>query len=74
MELIYLIPIYQVLIKLKNRVLDNLNLVYLLIIASIFIDSMLNFPIARPVNHIFLLFTLVAMTHTSKANLNNESI
>ena len=72
--MIYLIPIYQVLIKLKNRVLDNLNLVYLLIIASIFIDSMLNFPIARPVNHIFLLFTLVAMTHTSKANLNNESI
>ena len=72
--MIYLIPIYQVLIKLKNRVLDNLNLVYLLIIASIFIDSMLNFPIARPVNHIFLLFTLVAMTQTSKANLNNESI
>ena len=72
--MIYLIPIYQVLIKLKNRVLDNLNLVYLLIIASIFIDSMLNFPIARPINHIFLLFTLVAMTQTSKANLNNESI
>ena len=72
--MIYLIPIYQVLIKLKNRVLDNLNLVYLLIIASIFIDSMLNFPIARPVNHIFLLFTLVAMTQTSKANINNESI
>ncbi len=72
--MIYLIPIYQVLIKLKNRVLDNLNLVYLLIISSIFIDSMLNFPIARPVNHIFLLFTLVAMTQTSKANLNNESI
>ena len=72
--MIYLIPIYQVLIKLKNRVLDNLNLVYLLIISSIFIDSMLNFPIARPINHIFLLFTLVAMTQTSKANLNNESI
>ena len=72
--MIYLIPIYQVLIKLKNRVLDNLNLVYLLIISSIFIDSMLNFPIARPINHIFLLFTLVAMTQTSKANINNESI
>ena len=71
--MIYLIPIYRVLIKLKNKVLDNINLVYLLIISAIFIDSMLNFPLARPVNHIFLLFTLVAMMQTSKANLNNES-
>ena len=72
--MIYLIPIYQLLIKLKNKVLDNLNLVYLLVISAIFIDSMLNFPLARPVNHIYLLFTLVAMNQTSKANLKNESI
>lgn len=71
--MIYLIPIYRVLIKLKNKVLDNQNLVYLLIISAVFIDSMLNFPLARPVNHIFLLFTLVAMTQTSKVNFINES-
>lgn len=66
--MIYLIPIYRIVIKLKDRVLDNLNLIYLLIISAIFIDSMLNFPIARPVNHIFLLFTLVALLQTSKSN------
>ena len=71
--MIYLIPIYRVLIKLKNKVLDNQNLVYLLIISAVFIDSMLNFPLARPVNHIFLLFTLVAMIQTSKVNFINES-
>jgi len=71
--LIYLIPLYQILIKLKDGVLDNLNLVYLLIISAILIDSMLNFPIARPVNHIFLLFTMVALLQTSKTNFNNES-
>lgn len=71
--MIYLVPIYRIAIKLKDGVLDNLNLVYLLIISAIFIDSMLNFPIARPVNHIFLLFTLVAMLQTSKTDFNNES-
>lgn len=71
--LIYLIPIYRTVIKLKDRVLDNLNLVYFLIISAIFVDSMLNFPLARPVNHIFLLFTLVAVLQTSKADFNNES-
>tara|TARA_X000000368_G_scaffold27617_1_gene20834 strand:- start:18706 stop:19977 length:1272 start_codon:yes stop_codon:yes gene_type:complete len=71
--MIYLIPIYHTVIKLKDGVLDNLNLVYLLIISAILIDSMLNFPIARPVNHIFLLFTLVAMLQTSKTDFNDES-
>ena len=32
--MIYLIPIYRILIKLKDRVLDNLNLMYLLIISE----------------------------------------
>ena len=71
--MIYLMPIYHIAIKLKDGVLDNLNLVYLLIISAILIDSMLNFPIARPVNHIFLLFTLVAMLQTSKTDFNDES-
>jgi len=71
--MIYLVPIYRIAIKLKDGVLDNLNLVYLLIISAIFIDSMLNFPLARPVNHIFLLFTLVAMLQTSKTDFNDES-
>jgi len=71
--MIYLVPIYRIAIKLKDGVLDNLNLVYILIISAIFIDSMLNFPIARPVNHIFLLFTLVAMLQTSKTDFNDES-
>ena len=71
--MIYLIPIYRILIELNLRVLDNLNLVYLLIISAVFIDSMLNFPIARPVNHIYLIFTLVAFLQTYKSNFNNES-
>ena len=71
--MIYLIPIYRIVIKLKDGVLDNLNLVYFLIISTILIDSALNFPIARPVNHIFLLFTLVAMLQTSKTDFNDES-
>ena len=70
--MIYLMPIYYIVIKLKDGFLDNLNLVYLLIISAILIDSMLNFPIARPVNHIFLLFTLVAMLQTSKTDFNDE--
>ena len=71
--MIYLIPIYRILIEQNLKVLDNLNLVYLLIISAVFIDSMLNFPIARPVNHIFLIFTLVAFLQTYKSNFNNES-
>ncbi len=71
--MIYLIPIFHTVKKLKDGVLDNLSLVYFLIISAIFVDSMLNFPIARPVNHIFLLFTLVAMLQTSKTDFNNES-
>ena len=71
--MIYLMPIYRIVIKLKDGVLDNLNLVYFLIISTILIDSALNFPIARPVNHIFLLFILVAMMQTSKTDFNDES-
>ena len=71
--MIYLMPIYRIVIKLKDGVLDNLNLVYFLIISTILIDSALNFPIARPVNHIFLLFTLVALLQTSKTDFNDES-
>ncbi len=71
--MIYLIPIYRILIEQNLKVLDNLNLVYLLIISAVFIDSMLNFPIARPINHIFLIFTLVAFLQTYKSNFNNES-
>ena len=52
--------------KLRDGVLDNLSLVYFLIISAILIDSMLNFPIARPVNHIFFTVYLVAMLQTSK--------
>ena len=70
--MIYLIPFYNVFIKIKNKVLDNFNLIGTSIIFVIFIDSMLNFPIARPINHIFLIFTLVVLMLTSKSNFSNE--
>ena len=57
--MIYLMPIYYIVIKLKDGFLDNLNLVYLLIISAILIDSMLNFPIERPINYIYLYFFTV---------------
>ncbi len=71
--LIYMIPVYRLIIRCKDKVLDNLNLAYVLIISAIFIDSMLNFPIARPINHIFLLFTLVAFILNSKSSFHHES-
>ena len=70
--MIYLIPFYNAFIKIKNKVLDNFNLIGTSIIFVIFIDSMLNFPIARPINHIFLIFTLVVLMLTSKSNFSNE--
>ena len=45
---------------------------YVSIIIVIFIDSMLNFPLARPINHIFLIFTLVALILTSKSAFSDE--
>jgi O-antigen ligase len=71
--MIYLFPIYSIIRKNKNQVLDNLNLVYILVILAIYIDSMLNFPMSRPVNHIFLLFTLVAIMQTPKTKYDDES-
>jgi O-antigen ligase len=71
--MIYLLPIYSIIRKNKNQVLDNLNLVYILVIFAVYIDSMLNFPMSRPVNHIFLLFTLVAIMQTLKTKYDNES-
>ena len=70
--MIYLIPIYNFFIKLKDKVLDNFNFMYVSIIIVIFIDSMLNFPLARPINHIFLIFTLVALILTSKSAFSDE--
>lgn len=70
--MIYLIPFYNVFIKIKNKVLDNFNLIGTSIIFVIFVDSMLNFPIARPINHIYLIFTLVVLMLTSKSNFSNE--
>ncbi|MFL2999363.1 MAG: O-antigen ligase family protein [Cytophagales bacterium] len=58
--MIIIIPSYNILLKIFNKEIKLFELVILLSIVAYVIDSMLNFPIARPMTHIYLLFILVS--------------
>ena len=57
--LIFLIPIFNLIKKILKRNLSDFELIIFLMITSYLIDSSLNFPIARPISHLFIIFTLV---------------
>ena len=57
--LIFLIPIFNLIKKILKRNLSDFELIIFLMITSYLIDSSLNFPIARPISHLFIIFTSV---------------
>ena len=62
--------IYPYIFYLKNKLYKESDHVFYLIIImmSIYIiDSMLNFPISRPVSHIFLVFMLIVFMKLKEA-------
>ena len=62
--------IYPYIFYLKNKLYKESNHVFYLIIIMMsvyIIDSMLNFPISRPVSHIFLVFMLIVFMKLKEA-------
>ena len=73
--MIIIIPSYKILLKILNKEIKLFELVILLSIVAYVIDSMLNFPIARPMTHIYLLFILVSyMIHKNYKIEKNEVV
>ena len=63
--------IYPYIFYLKNNIYKESDHVFYLILIMIsvyIIDSMLNFPISRPVSHIFLVFMLIVFMKLREAN------
>ena len=73
--MIIIIPSFKILLKIFNKEIKLFELVILLSIVAYVIDSMLNFPIARPMTHIYLLFILVSyMIHKNYKIEKNEVV
>ena len=58
--LIFVIPLSNLTVLLKKGTYSNESLFLILIIGVYIIDSMLNFPVSRPISYIYLIFALVA--------------
>lgn len=67
----YIMIFYLIFFKLINGVIKDrnylINLTLLVMLVVYFIDSMLNFPISRPISYIAMIFVLV-----SSMNINNS--
>lgn len=57
---IFVIPLSNLTSLLKKGTYSNESLFLMLIIGVYIIDSMLNFPVSRPISYIYLIFALVA--------------
>ena len=57
---IFVIPLSNLIDLLKKGTYSNESLFLMLIIGVYIIDSMLNFPVSRPISYIYLIFALVA--------------
>ena len=67
---------YPFYIFIKNRVYANKDLkhfIILLMLSVYIIDTLINFPIARPVSHIFLIFISIALISLSKNYEKNSN-
>ena len=47
---------------------DIKHFTFLVMLSVYVLDSMINFPIARPISHIFLLFVLVSLINLNEIN------
>ena len=57
---IFVIPLLNLMNFLKKGTYSNESLFLILIICVYVIDSMLNFPVSRPISYMYLIFALVA--------------
>ena len=72
--LIFLIPLYTLLTRILNTKASNLDFLIILMLFAYIADSMLNFPIDRPIAHIYLIFILVAYMIDQKTKFNPNEI
>ena len=72
--LIFLIPLYTLLTRILNTKASNLDFLIILMLFAYIADSMLNFPIDRPITHIYLIFILVAYMIDQKTKFNPNEI
>ncbi len=72
--LIFLIPLYTLLKRILNNKASNLDFLIILMLFAYIADSMLNFPIDRPITHIYLIFILVAYMVDQKTKFNPNEI
>ena len=57
---IFVIPLLNLMNFLKKGTYSNESLFLILIIGVYIIDSMLNFPVSRPISYMYLIFAVVA--------------
>ena len=57
---IFVIPLSNLTSLLKKGTYSNESLFLILIIGVYIIDSMLNFPVSRPISYVYLIFAIVA--------------
>ena len=60
--------IYPFYVFIKHKIYNNLDLKYfsiLLMLIVYIIDTLINFPIARPISHIFLIFVSITLIFLS---------
>ena len=68
--LIFVIPLSNLTVLLKKGTYSNESLFLILIIGVYIIDSMLNFPVSRPISYVYLIFAIVAAIK-NKLNVND---
>ena len=67
---IFVIPLSNLIDLLKKGTYSNESLFLMLIIGVYIIDSMLNFPVSRPISYVYLIFAIVAAIK-NKLNVND---
>jgi len=67
---IFVIPLLNLTELLKKGTYSNESLFLILIIGVYIIDSMLNFPVSRPISYVYLIFAIVAAIK-NKLDLND---
>ncbi len=72
--LIFLIPLYTLSKRIVNNKASNFDFLIILMLFAYIADSMLNFPIDRPITHIYLIFILVAYMVDQKTKFNPNEI
>lgn len=64
------IVVYPILIcinQILKKEYNDIYIIVLLVLISYFIDSMLNFPMSRPITHMAFIFVLILFSHIHKS-------